>query len=62
MRILSVAMIGLALLAAGCSSPQRTAAPASQSGAAASPAPAGDSIDRFAVSAHRAAAPCDTGN
>jgi ABC-type glycerol-3-phosphate transport system substrate-binding protein len=56
MRTLSIAMIGLALLAACASSSpqQRTAAPAAsapQSGAMASPSTTaqGDAIDRFAA-------------
>jgi hypothetical protein len=54
MRTLPLAIIGLALLAA-CSSPQRSAAPAAQSGAMASPTTTmqGDSIDRFATADER---------
>jgi hypothetical protein len=53
MRTLPIAIIGLALLTAACGgSPQRSAAPAAQSGAMASPGTTmqGDSIDRFAAS------------
>ena len=53
MRIVQLFMIALALLAA-CASPQRTAAPAAQSGAASMATPAqGDSIDRFAAAYER---------
>lgn len=46
----TVAILGLALLTAACGSPQRTATPAAQSGAASTAAtPSGDSIDRFAA-------------